>query len=375
MKLSAVVAIKNSAERLPPLLNQLAMLADELVAIVDADSTDNSEVIARSYTEHVYGIQSHSRFNESLFAAFRSEVWKRCSGDWILRIDDDETLSPAWSREQLNRLMERREITHYYFPRRWLVVGGHVFLCNAPWYPDFQLRLMRNIPSIVDEPISLHRPGKIAGQMGFVTGLPIYHWNLLVYDRRQREQKVAESDRIDPATPSGQFYLFEDYYHQAEAYSDQPVRSLAAAEEQHFASSPYRVDTFILQAPRKFVVGETYAVEIEIRNRSTRPLEPEFPYREPRNLSFSHHWYQEHDGGLTVREFGASRSPLWTSIPVGSSHRAFVGVRAPSVPGEYILCFDVVEEFKAWFSEADSSGFREHRSFYVEPLPIYSRAR
>jgi hypothetical protein len=362
MKLSAYVAVKDGAALLPTLLNQLAMLADELIVMVEAKSSDESEEIARSFTRKV----QHFTF-DPVFRELQQAIWQHCTGDWILSVDADETLSPEWTRDRLKSLMETRRLTHYYVPRRWLVDDGAAYLSNSPWYPDHQLRLIRNIPSIVQPIVSIHRPRKIDGEVQYLADLNIYHWNFILNGRAFRERRAAESRELDPGTPVDAFYLYEDYYNQQEPYNDRPFRKGSPPISGDLGHSEYCVDIFIRQTPARFVASETYAVEIEVVNRSTRTLEPELPYREPRNMSFSHHWYQDREGESVVYEYGASRCPLSTAIPVGNSHRALVNVRMPALPGDYLLRFDMVEEFKAWFFDADATGFRDERCVRVQP--------
>src|SRR5207244_3087791 len=67
----------------------------------------------------------------------------QCTGDWILRVDGDEILSPALVA-QVRDLIAERGVVQYYLPRRWLFPDFGHWLHEWPWWPDYQNRLVRN---------------------------------------------------------------------------------------------------------------------------------------------------------------------------------------------------------------------------------------
>src|SRR5205823_5092820 len=72
---------------------------------------------------------------------------RHCDGDWILRVDHDETLGPGWTvRDRIVELLSDRGVTHYWVARRWAVPPGDRFISSDPWHPDYQVRLFRNLP-------------------------------------------------------------------------------------------------------------------------------------------------------------------------------------------------------------------------------------
>ena len=88
-----------------------------------------------------------------------------CRCDWILRLDDDEVPSAGAARA-VRAWSQRRELTHAHVPRRWLHPDASTWLADAPWTPDYQLRLVRNDPTVVSFPGWMHvadRRGRAGG--------------------------------------------------------------------------------------------------------------------------------------------------------------------------------------------------------------------
>ena len=104
MKLSAFVATRNGATRNPPghfagLLARLRELSDELVVAIDSTTDDDTADVARGYTKSVSSFEHDPAFGE-----MRRQSFERCSGDWILHMDDDVLLGKHWTRGRLEDL-------------------------------------------------------------------------------------------------------------------------------------------------------------------------------------------------------------------------------------------------------------------------------
>ena len=110
--LSVIVIAKDEADRLGPCLESVRDLADEIV-VLDASSADGTADIAREYTDRVVvtsdwpgdGIQKQ----RALDAA---------TGDWVLRIDADERVSPDL-RSEIEAVLARDTIEESAFRIRW----------------------------------------------------------------------------------------------------------------------------------------------------------------------------------------------------------------------------------------------------------------
>src|SRR5204863_5339450 len=128
------------------ILPELVSVGDELVVAVDDSTTDASADVARRFTKKVYSVP-HSAYQGRGRAEDLNPIeWMLpyCSGDWVLRMDQDETLSSLWhDRSYVDNLMGDSAATHYCIPRRMVVPPGDRYIANGAWYPDFQLRLYR----------------------------------------------------------------------------------------------------------------------------------------------------------------------------------------------------------------------------------------
>jgi glycosyltransferase involved in cell wall biosynthesis len=129
----AVVTL-NEEDRLRPCLESVAW-ADEIV-VVDAESQDKTVQIAREFTDHVVVRPWPG------FAAQKNFALERASGDWVLALDADETVSPEL-RVEIEAILAGRgpAADAFAVPRRNLFWGRWVR--RGGLYPDWQVRLLR----------------------------------------------------------------------------------------------------------------------------------------------------------------------------------------------------------------------------------------
>jgi tetratricopeptide (TPR) repeat protein len=88
MKISLCMVVKNEANRLPHCLQSVRPAVDEMI-VLDTGSTDETVAIAQSFGATVPTFP----WNNS-FADARNEALKYATGDWVLVLDADETLTP-----------------------------------------------------------------------------------------------------------------------------------------------------------------------------------------------------------------------------------------------------------------------------------------
>lgn len=131
-RLSAVLIARDEAHRIAGCLAALAWV-DEIVVVVDAATTDDTEAIARRFTANV-----HSRAFDD-FSGMRAFADERAAGEWILSVDCDEIVTPelaAEIRASLDSPHSAFRVPHLdYMFGRWIRHGG--------WYPQYHLRLYR----------------------------------------------------------------------------------------------------------------------------------------------------------------------------------------------------------------------------------------
>lgn len=99
--ISAVLIVKDEANRLDACLTALRDVADEII-VVDTGSTDETLAVARLHTPHCHSIPW-----ENDFAAARNHAIDLASGPWILSIDADEVLeNPNDARALLDNFVQ-----------------------------------------------------------------------------------------------------------------------------------------------------------------------------------------------------------------------------------------------------------------------------
>ncbi len=357
MKLSAVVGTKNGSGRLPALLEKLNELADEVVVLVDSTTTDATADVARKC-----GATVHAFVHDPHFIEMRRQMLERCSGDWILNLDDDEMINARWSRSVLDEIMQERSITHCWFSSRNLVPPGDRYIRTAPLYPDWGMRMFRNIPSIAALPASLHEAWHIAGEPLFVADLHRYHWDFVWNDRAAREAKMAAYRAADSNNPGDEHALYEDYYFEAEQITEKDSAPADSVYEQWPVGN--NVDLHLSDVPSTMTVGQRYVARVAIANGSSRTLLPQSEFIRWGTLELATRWFARQEGTDTRGEFA---TPFPGRIEPGRSLPALANVKAPDTPGEYWLQADI-REAGCWFSELPNRGHYERKLVRVVPL-------
>jgi hypothetical protein len=127
----------------------------------------------------------------------------QCSGDWVLRLDGDEFASRALL-DLLAGDEWHRGVTHSYVPRRWLVDDGSAWIRSSPWWPDPQLRFLRNDPDLVRTPREPHGRIDVTGPHKMLPA-PIYHTDIIdsgLQVRRTKARRYLDVNR-ELRAPSG----------------------------------------------------------------------------------------------------------------------------------------------------------------------------
>ena len=173
-RLTIVVLARDSARYFERTLPNLRSIADELVIGIDSLSQDDSSEVAHRFADRVINFSHASILPDGSGAGPGVDefVLPHCAGDWILRLDHDETLGPEWSdRELLESILSDWRVTHAFVPRRWAGGNGESYICGRHWHPDGTLRLFRNIPSLIQMPRVWHQDVRCAGEGRYLAEL------------------------------------------------------------------------------------------------------------------------------------------------------------------------------------------------------------
>ncbi len=194
MSLSVCCMTNDPPERVARALAPLRALADQIVVAVDARVADDRLGAYDGIADELY------RFNFRP-SVERPRAWlaSRCRGEWILWIDGDEVLSPAFL-DTLPELILDDELAQYWFTRRWLFLDTGHWIDENPWWPDFQVRLIRNKRFTMwfgrmHEPFGFLLPARHLD-------LPIYHLACIVSSVAERASKAKGYDAVAPGRVS-----------------------------------------------------------------------------------------------------------------------------------------------------------------------------
>jgi hypothetical protein len=354
-------------------LTPLRQVADEIVVAVDVSSGEQDLTPLSAVADRLFQIELDT-FLEPAMAWLHAQ----CSADWVLRIDDDEVVD-ASLLERLPELTRARDVLQYWLARRWLYPDPEHWLEEWPWFPDFQGRLVRNdaqlwFPGLCHSSVALTLPARYID-----SGL--YHLVHLLSDRQERERKVEQYLRVDPAlrvtaadSILATYYLPERYPDIRGAAVDprdrgtidavlaQPgepnslpvagprVQRVTRAEvqahwaERDFDETAYRASIQPVDVHRQLVAEDHRPFRIRVCNEGNEW----WPGGEDRRplIRAAYRWLTP---GGEVFEGEGVRTALPHPLAPGESCLMAMNVTAPPVPGRYLLAPDLVHEHVRWF--------------------------
>lgn len=133
---SLCMLVKNEAEFLPKVVASVRPFINELI-VIDTGSVDGSDVIAEHLGAKVYPFEWVDDFS-----AARNFSLSKATGDWILRLDPDETM-PWNTAVRLPQLVRDERMDGYVFPiTNWLQTPRTP---NAQWALSETCRLFKNM--------------------------------------------------------------------------------------------------------------------------------------------------------------------------------------------------------------------------------------
>lgn len=131
--LAVALIVKNEALNLEACLNSVSEWVDEIV-LLDSGSTDETETIARKFTDKFYVNTDWQGFGPQ-----RQLAQSYVESDYILWLDADERVTQDLRQSIEHAVKENKTDTVYQFARLSWVFGRYIRHCG--WYPDRVLRL------------------------------------------------------------------------------------------------------------------------------------------------------------------------------------------------------------------------------------------
>lgn len=188
-------------------LSYMRILADKLGCefVVGMDKTESKAIkiladVAVKLPEHEVELQE----------CVLDKAIEMCTGDYILRLDDDEKVSSALEHWILSRAYHLGEL--FAFPRVYMYPDTKHVLANDGVYPDLQTRLGKKEKMYGVNHIHAGNPHGT----GLVIPYAIEHHNLIAKSYKER-QKIA--DRYESIKPGcgrsntyGRYLIPEDIY-------------------------------------------------------------------------------------------------------------------------------------------------------------------
>jgi hypothetical protein len=368
---------------LEPWLQHVRGFADELVLSVDAASDPGTLEVARQYADDVAVVELAGLPN--LAYGWTAE---RATGDWILALDDDEMITDALV-EHLPALLAEK-LTHYHLPVRWIVRerrGGLAWIREFPWYPNHATRLFRNLSGGFRHPSRLHGIWEVSGEGRALPAAgddAIYHLNLALLSRRERERKVDRSYRrlADAGLPTcEEYYLYEDYGSDLElvplgadatriaamltgtparerrapvgtAAAEGPIAFAGAnellAHEADRSADPPIWSAAYLAHDTPAVLGANRGSLVTVRVRNTSEATWRSRGDVVGRVVISYRW-RFADGGFAIAQGDVTLLPR--ALGPGEQAEVVAGLWTPPEPGHYLLEWEVLCERVAWFSD------------------------
>jgi glycosyltransferase involved in cell wall biosynthesis len=200
MKISYAITVCNELKEIQQLVGFLLTHKrneDEIVILMDSNGTEE----IWSYLlkiESELGVLNTIPFNKD-FSKFKNHLNSLCSGDYIFNIDADETPSETLINNVHELIEMNPEVKAFALPRvntvegltqehiqKW---GWRVDLENRINYPDYQVRIFKNIPEIYWE-------GKVHETLNIkkeVVSLPYGTEDWALYHPKQIERQEKQN--------------------------------------------------------------------------------------------------------------------------------------------------------------------------------------
>jgi hypothetical protein len=308
----------------------------------------------------------------------------QCSGDWILRVDDDELPSAALSGG-IRDLIAEPEPTHYWLPRQWPHPSPREYIDQGMWGFDIQVRLVRSVPGIWRFSGRPHSNIEVLGASR-VTDAPLLHVVTLLRTLEERRRKGDFYDAIDAdfvhesGLRGNAIYVPEEYPElrrapMAPADVQTVERFLAGVRGPAPPSPPlsreverpsqleierwltdrsaspgaYRAKVRIVDPVPSMPAGAVRHIRVEITNLGDEWW-PRGPNPAPEIL-VGHRWFRS-DGSPI--ENPMLRTALTESVAPGATTRLTVPIQAPPEAGDLEVNVDMVHEWVRWFDCGDA---------------------
>jgi tetratricopeptide (TPR) repeat protein len=169
MNLSLCMIVKNEEATLPQCLNSVKNVVDEIV-IVDTGSSDRTPQVAAAYGAKVHHFQWCNNFSTA-----RNNALKYVTGDWVLVLDADETLTPEIVPLLKNVITQDEYILINLLRHEIGADQSPYSLVSRLFRHHPEIRFDRPYHALVDDSISTILTKETHWQIGYLPGIAISH--------------------------------------------------------------------------------------------------------------------------------------------------------------------------------------------------------
>jgi glycosyltransferase involved in cell wall biosynthesis len=159
-KISSIIIAKNEEQNISRCIQSQLDCIDEIIVIIDKESSDKTLEIVKSYPRVVYDVVEWLGYS-----ATKEYAVKKATNEWILWIDADEALTKELIIELQNFKFKHPDKAAYKIARRAYFLGKWIKHCG--WYPGYVVRLFnKNLGKFSNN--SVHEHLIINGEVGFL---------------------------------------------------------------------------------------------------------------------------------------------------------------------------------------------------------------
>ncbi len=186
-KVGVVILAKNEEKNILGCLKSISW-ADEIVVVLDKDSTDKTKEISKGFGVSVF------EYGSDNFAERRNFGTRKINSEWVLHVDADERVTPQLKNEILE-VVENDGYgnTHFAVPRRNYVFGKEMKYCGL--WPDYVVRLFKR-EYFVRWQGRLHEQPVVRGSLGYLNNFFVHikHDNLFDIVRKTNSWSKIEAE-------------------------------------------------------------------------------------------------------------------------------------------------------------------------------------
>jgi glycosyltransferase involved in cell wall biosynthesis len=194
MKLSLCMIVKNEESTLPKCLASVKNVVDEMV-VLDTGSTDNTPYIAQKFGAQVHHFQWCNDFS-----AARNEALKYVTGDWVLVLDADESLTQKIV-PQLQQAIRRDEYLLINLVRQEVGAEQSPYsLVSRVFRNHSDIYFSRPYHALVDDSVSKILVKEPHWQVGYLEEVAILH-------RGYQKSAIAQQNKFAKAQAAMEEFL------------------------------------------------------------------------------------------------------------------------------------------------------------------------